>query len=419
MASIQTPDEAHSKPVKRFGTAIQQFSQDLTKSLSRYQISDKLTDKNFSQWSQPVIEALMSLDYVGYLKKSSYKDPSLSDAEHTKVKFVLTTWMLGLMDAENVRRCRVHLTSRSNLKDDDSDESADDSDDDTSLVVMAYEPALLWKFLKSHHQAISESSLSIIDETLHSLKIASEDSIVGHMDKFDNLMLDYYMYRGKMSDVQSARLLIKTLASRLSETTLELIYQTVKPLTRRGVSEYLKEYEARNGGFSTAATREANMSMSASSSAAPTTSRSTRVKCTKDKCVGVHHSPGDCFAKPVNFRKRDEWLSMKEAERSRTNKPRSTPVAGMKEITAPAASMAVSSDSIISFNCEFEQIDESIEDIGSGNGTISTVHASPSIYDDNVTALVSQLPSGKEWGLLDTGATHHMFKLLNYLTRTR
>lgn len=104
------------------------------------------------------------------------------------------------------------------------------------------------------------------------------DSIVTHMDKFDNLMLDYYLYRGKMSDVQSARLLIKTLSSRLSETTLELIYQTVKPLTRRGVSEYLKEYEARNGGFSTAATREANTSISAVSNSVQNHVRSARAK---------------------------------------------------------------------------------------------------------------------------------------------
>lgn len=205
MASEPITSDQIPKPSTRFGSAIQQFSQDLTKSLSRYQITEKLTDRNFSQWLQPVLEALMSMEYVGYLKKPTYKDQSLSDAEHRKVKFVLTTWMLSLMDMENSRRCRVHLTARASTREDDTNDSNDDSDDD-SLLVMAYEPALLWKFLKSHHQAISESSLSVIDETLHALKILSSDSIVSHMDKFDNLMLDYYMYRGKMSEVQSARL---------------------------------------------------------------------------------------------------------------------------------------------------------------------------------------------------------------------
>lgn len=42
-----------------------------------------------------------------------------------------------------------------------------------------------------------------------------------------------------------------------------------------------------------------------------------------------------------------------------------------------------------------------------------SIEASPSILNDDVTALVSKLPDIKEWGLLDTGATHHMFKTLN------
>lgn len=261
----------------------------------------------------------MSLDYIKYVKKTSYKDESLTEPEHKKVRFIITTWLLSLMDVGNARRCRVHLTTRSSGRDKESDDSEEDSDDDSQLI-MSYEPALLWKFLKSHHQAISESSLSVIDETLHSLKITSGDTIVSHMDKFNNLMLVYYMYRGKMTDVQSARLLIKTMSGRLSETTLELIYQTVKPLTRRGVLEYLKEYEARNGGFSTASTREANLTIAAASSALQSTSRSIRVKCTKEKCVGVHHSPDQCFLNPQTSNDvMSGWLKKKLRDRPRSN----------------------------------------------------------------------------------------------------
>lgn len=403
MSSAIIAEESQPKTTKRFGTALQQFSQDLTKSLSRYQITEKLTDKNFSQWSQPVLEVLISLNYVGYLKKTSYRDKELSDAEHVKVKFILTTWMLGLMDMENTRRCRVHLTARSNSQDESSDDEEGSEDD--SLLVMSYEPAILWKFLKAHHQAISESSLSVIDETLHSLKISSTDSIVTHMDKFNNLMLDYYMYRGRMSDVQSARLLIKTMMGRISETTLELIHQTVKPLTRRGVSDYLKEYESRNGGFSTASTCEANVSISASSSAVQSTSRSTRVRCSKEKCVGVHHTPDQCFSKPSNFKQRDEWIARKEAERNGGQKTKPSQVVGIKEITAPSASLAIGNKPFISFNCEYSDMVESDDWDES-----TTIEASPSIYDDDVSALVSKLPEIKIWGLLDTGATHHMFK---------
>lgn len=87
----------------------------------------------------------MSLDYLPYIKKRNYKDENLSEEQHIKVKFVLTTWILSLMDAENVQRSRVHLTIRSKTNDNDSSEDDDDEDQDEELT-MTYEPALLWKF---------------------------------------------------------------------------------------------------------------------------------------------------------------------------------------------------------------------------------------------------------------------------------
>lgn len=298
---------------KVFGTPLQRFAQELNKSLSRFSIIEKLTDKNFVRWSQPVKEALMSLDYIKYIKKRDYKDSDLSTEQHSKVKFIITTWMLSLMDAENVQRCRVHLTVRSSGQDDDDTEDEDEDSDEE--LIMTYEPAILWKFLRSHHQSISESSLIVIDTSLHDMKIAPGDSLVTHSDKFNNLMLDFYQYRGKMSDIQSARLLIKTVGDRLSETNKELIHQTVKPLTRQGVTDYLKEYELRNGGFSTAATREANSSTMTGPVAAQSSSKAGRSKCTKEKCVGVHHTPGECFSNPLNAKKREAWITKKEAER--------------------------------------------------------------------------------------------------------
>lgn len=47
-----------------FGTPIQKFTQELTKTLARFLISEKQSDKNFMRWSQPVKEAIMSLDYL-------------------------------------------------------------------------------------------------------------------------------------------------------------------------------------------------------------------------------------------------------------------------------------------------------------------------------------------------------------------
>lgn len=71
------------------------------------------------------MEALMSLDDLPYIKKHNYRDENLSTEQHNKLKFVLTTWILGLMEAENFQRIRVHLIIRSEPNDIDSSEDDD------------------------------------------------------------------------------------------------------------------------------------------------------------------------------------------------------------------------------------------------------------------------------------------------------
>lgn len=146
--TIKLPDsydlENSSEPAtssKIFGTPIQRFAQELTKSLSRFSVTEKLSDKNFVRWAQPVKEALMSMDYLPYIKKRDHRDSNLTTEQHSKVKFIITTWMLSLMDPEKVQRSRVHLTVRSRTRDDESSDNDDeDSDDELS---MTYEPAML------------------------------------------------------------------------------------------------------------------------------------------------------------------------------------------------------------------------------------------------------------------------------------
>lgn len=129
----------------------------------------------------------------------------------------------------------------------------------------------------------------------------------------------------------------------------------------------------------------------------------------------MHHSPEQCFSKPVNFKKHDEWIAKKEAERSGASNPKSTSVVGMKEITAPSAPVAVGSEPFISPNCEFDEMND--VNVEFENPWTGEIEASPSIYDDNLAAMVSKLPEMKVWGLLDTGATHHTFKTLDMFVK--
>lgn len=222
-----------------------------------------------------------------------------------------------------------------------------------------------------------------------------------------------------MSDIQSARLLIKTVGDRLSETTKELIHQTLKPLTRQGVTDYLKEYELRNGGFSTAATREANHTYASSSVASQSLSKTGRVKCTREKCVGVHHTPDECFSNPINAKKREAWIAKKEAERQRySNHSKAQPISGMKELTAPAASVAEINSEYLSFNSEFVKTVEDHIKISESQLLLTETEESvnsevvgcPSIYESEASVSTLTAPDKELWGLLDTGATHYMFK---------
>lgn len=249
---------------KIFGTPLQQFVQKLTSVLAKYNVDNKLSDGNFPEWSLEIKRILSALDYHKYLTKLDFKYPGLSDDQHLKVKLVISIWILGLMDNQNKTRCQTMLKLRMSKNSDDDEEELDESDDDDDV---SYEPSLIWNFLKNHHQKISEAGLQTIEEALNDMKILDSDSFKVHCDKFNNLVADFIKYKGHMSSESAARKLIKTVRTRINENISENIYSHVVPLTREGVVQYLIDYEARNGGFTTPALIEAGQ-VSYSSSAA-------------------------------------------------------------------------------------------------------------------------------------------------------
>lgn len=224
--------------------------------LAKYGVDTKLTDGNFPNWSLEVKQVLKAIDYDKYLTKPDFRYPELTDDQHLKVKLVLSIWMMGLMDDHNKTRCQTMLKLRSCRDvDDDDDDDPDHSDDDDDIV---YEPFLIWSSLRNHHQKISEAGLQTIEDAINEMKIQPGDSFKVHCDKFNNLIADYVKYKGKIFSSRAARKLIKTVKTRINENVSENIYSNVSPLTREGVVQYLIDYEARNGGFTTPALMEAS-----------------------------------------------------------------------------------------------------------------------------------------------------------------
>lgn len=273
-----------------FGSPIQRFSKEMINSLSKYKVSEDLTDSNYPTWSQSVKEVFVSMRLDKFLKISNHRDQNLSAEKNEVISFNITTFILNRLDEHNTSQVRNHLT---------------DPDDPTEIL---YDPFKCWEYLKQRHNEITEDKLTAVTKALHGCRILKSDTLSLYLDKFENLVREYYYYRGQMTDTQSARMLILSIPS-LSETTIELIYATVRPLTRKGVSDYLRQYEQRHE-WSSHAIREVN-----GVSAGQSQKKNSSSKCTESECVGPHPAR-DCWSKPENFEKRDKYFARRKGQTS-------------------------------------------------------------------------------------------------------
>ncbi|EGG12602.1 uncharacterized protein MELLADRAFT_101015 [Melampsora larici-populina 98AG31] len=142
------------------------------------------------------------------------------------------------LDSVNKVRTRNHLTAP------------------TDACEIIYDPFKCWSFLKSYHNRISEDKLEAVTKALYSCQISKSDSLTSFVDKFENLIREFYRLKGELSDIQSARMLLGAIPS-LSIETKEYIHNTVTPLTREGVGSYLWKYEERHG-WTCSAIKEVN-----------------------------------------------------------------------------------------------------------------------------------------------------------------
>lgn len=176
--------EHDSKP---FGSSIQQFSQRMNNALSKFKLSDDLTDENYITWAPLMSQLLRSLEFHHFVSVADHMDPNLTADENEKVKFNLTVFFLNHMDADNNNRVCNLLTHPTN-----PDE-------------IVYDPFVCWFELKQHHNRISEDKLEAVTKALYSCRIQKGDSLKSFVDKFENLIREFYRYKGELSDAQSAR----------------------------------------------------------------------------------------------------------------------------------------------------------------------------------------------------------------------
>lgn len=204
VSEAQDPSDTMNKnpasETRTFGTAIQKYSKDLIKSLGNFKFLDELSDDNYISWSQAVSELLQSIDLDEFVMRDKYVDPFLSDVENQKTRFIVTMFILNHLDTNNNLQSRNHPS------------------DPNDPQVLVYDPFKIWSFLKNRHARITKVKLSVVTKALYACTIGRNDSLSTSLDKFENLIQEFFLCKGQMSDHQSARMLVDSITS-LSETT--------------------------------------------------------------------------------------------------------------------------------------------------------------------------------------------------------
>lgn len=314
---------------KSFGNANQQYALKLANALSKFSVTTKLKEGGYTLWYRPVYKAVRGLGFHHYLTTDGYRDSSISSEDHIQTRFLITTWILGQCEPEEAERARDELCI-----DDPVSELSDN----------AYDPHTLWNNLEKHHNEITEEKLLHIDQALHSFKQHRSDDLRTHVAKFTALLNDFYKFKGEVSTSQSARTLIKSLKPGY-EVTVKLIYRTVSPLTFLEVKRKLLKSQDEEE-FQTPSMAQANIA-TASHTSNSEANTSNGKSCTADKCVGnlfkTPHLAKDCFKRPENFDKRDQWIAEKEDLRRKKNQKgkevtSATHYRGLKKLTPPEVS---------------------------------------------------------------------------------
>lgn len=260
-----------------------------------------------------------------------------------------------------------------------------------------YNPVKCWIFLRDRHAKITEVKISFVTEALYACTIHRSETLSGYLDKFENLIREFYLSRGQMSDQQSARMLISSIPT-FSNTTTELIHTQVVPLTRQCVSDYLREYKTRQG-WSSPAMREANAAYGSTS--CPSRQSGGKSRCTKKVCLGPHPEK-DCWSKPENAKKKDDYLPRRNGDRSsQPSGSAATAIRGRKKLTPPNANAAsLSSDmSVLLLHASYKNV------------------STPEADQDMSASAVSNSHGNGVWALHDTGAHTQCSTKSDCLTR--
>lgn len=335
-------------------------------SLSKISVNDKLSDSNYISWAISIQRALRSVGLQLYIKDES----SLSDNKDFDVyRDCITNWILNSMDSTNSNR----MQSRIMVPDDEN-------------LELIYSPQKLWEETRRYHAPCTEAARFRLETELDAFKQGYKSSFITHIDNFTLLKDRLLLAGGEITTERLARRLLQSLNTSHKEM-VDSIIRNITPLSYEAVEVEIKRMISESGAITSS-----NLSASNINSESNHGNFRNRVKCTPTKCQGPHPA-AECFSKPENFGARDKRMNDLIA----TGRWR-----GHIPINRNTTSVVGNHANPSTVN----ELTDAMRQMSTQSNHVTTV-LNAEYYCSN-SAASAPIVKG-DWGLNDTGASHHMF----------
>ncbi|POV97872.1 hypothetical protein PSTT_14780 [Puccinia striiformis] len=255
----------------------QSYAFSITTALSRLSISDKLDDSNYATWSEQMIGNLSSLFFDRLI--FPIPDAPEGNLDYINKRCVLQ-FIFGKMDQRSQRFRSLYN---------------DEVDPDGQ----------------------------------NQLKQDQNTTITEHIDTFVKIKTEILNRGGRLEDITIARKLLNSLHSSHRDEVRHIIRVYV-PLTFRGVTLALKQYELENSQLKNKSISKTTEKMNGLNMAGNTNFKK---KCTPTHCQGTHEA-AKCFAKPENAAAKKAWKKKRPSQRhpqSTDPKPSASNTEGKKK----------------------------------------------------------------------------------------
>lgn len=351
--------------------------------LGKINVSEKLTDTNYISWALSIQRALQSAGLHAYLKNEVSMVNTKYYDDH---RDCITNWLLNSMDTVNANQMQSCIMIP--------------GDEDLELV---YSPQNLWEETKRFHAPLTKADKFRIEAELDGFKQGYKTNLLTHIDLFNNIKDYLLLAGGKVTSEQLSRRLLHSLNSSHKDM-IDSIIRNISPLTYENVKVKIRRLISENSAITTT-----NPSSSHIQSEANARSFRPHIKCTPSKCQGPH-SAAECFSKPENFAARDKRMR----ELIAAGKWRGPIPASITTSTVPTPSPITYPQGNHASSSNITELTTAMQQMTTHEPHTTVLNSE--FYCSNSAATAPTIAG--DWGLNDTGASHHMFNTTEHFIPT-